>query len=138
MDMMSHLTDSPAVLHSMLFAGYLHDVVQQGATRAPSIAFEVGTKAIMHLNREISDAQYAINDAYIWSVFILAYSGRIARLRSARSYPRQSFLKELQAIQIYCRMEIVVMHVVGLIKMIELIGGLHKIKIQGMAQVISL
>jgi len=138
MSMMSHITDSPAVLHSMLYAGYLHDLVQRGATQAPPIAFEVGTQAIIHLNHEMSDPRYTISDAHIWSVVILAYSGRIAELRSALSYPRQSFLKDLQSINIYCRMEIVVMHVVGLIKMIELTGGLHKIKIPGMAQVISL
>jgi len=138
MSLMSSITVSPALLHAMLFAELLHDRVQQGVTQSSPIELEVGTKAVGHLNREISASKSTIRDVHIWAVVALAYSGRVARLRSDLSYPRQSFLKELQSIHIYCRMEVVVEHVLGLIKMVQLRGGLHNVKTLGVSQVISL
>ena len=135
---MSSVTYHPALLHTMLFAVMVHDRVQQGISRQPPAEIMVGMEAVSHLNREISDPDRALSDSNIWTVLTLAYSGREDRLRSSRDYPRQSFLRELQSIHIYCKMEIVIEHVFGLIKMIELLGGLYKIKTPGIAQVISL
>ena len=122
----------------MLFAQILHDRVQQGIYGTTPIEIEIGARAVKHLNREISEPQRAGTESNIWAVVALGYSGRVASLRPGLQYPRQSFLRELQSIHIYCRMEIVAEHVLGLIKMVNLIGGLHKVKTPGMAQVISL
>jgi hypothetical protein len=138
MNVMSSITVSPALLHSILFAQMLHDRVHQGVHSATPIEVEVGANAVEHLNREISESRKAVKESSIWAVVCLAYSGREATLRSGLQYPHQSFLKELQSIHIYCRMEVVVEHVLGLIKMVDMVGGLHNIKTPGIAQMISL
>jgi len=138
MNVMSSITVSPALLHSILFAQMLHDRVNQGVHTASPFEVEVGANAVEHLNNELSDPKNAVKDSSIWAVVCLAYSGREAVIRSGVQYPHQSFLKELQSIHIYCRMEVVVEHVLGLIKMVDLAGGLHNIKTPGIAQMISL
>lgn len=138
MNVMSSLTVSPALLHAVLFAQMLYDRVQQGVPNATAMENEIGAMAVKHLNREISDSTQSIRDSSIWAVVCLAYSGRVAMLQPRLQHPRQTFLKELQSLHIYSRMEIVVEHILGLIKMIEHMGGFHKIKTPGIAQMISL
>jgi hypothetical protein len=138
MNVMSSITASPALLHSIIFAQMLYDRVHQGIHSATPIEVEVGSTAVEHLNREISNPKRVVTESNIWAVVALAYSGRVAVLRSGLQYPHQSFLKELQSIHVYCRMEVVFEHVVGLIKMIEMVGGLQNISTPGIAQMISL
>lgn len=138
MNVMSSITTSPALLNSLIFAQMLYDRVHHGAHSATPIEVDIGATAVEHLNLEISHPGSVVNESSIWAVVCLAYSGREAVLRSGLQYPHQSFLKELQSIHVYCRMEIVLEHVLGLIKMIEVAGGLQNIRTHGMAQMISL
>ncbi|EXJ64630.1 hypothetical protein A1O7_00967 [Cladophialophora yegresii CBS 114405] len=138
-DLMASLSMHPAQLHAMMFAVMVHDRIQQGISNPTATELMVGTEAIRHLNKEISspDPDRALSDSNIWAVLVLAYSGREDNLRSAQSYPRQSFLRELQSIHIYLKMDIVIEHVLGLVKMMELLGDLRKIKTPGVAQTVS-
>jgi hypothetical protein len=138
-DLMASLSMRPAQLHAMMFAMMVHDRIQQGISNPTATELMVGTEAIRHLNREISnpDPERALSDSNIWAVLILAYSGREDKVRSAQSYPRQSFLRELQSIHIYLKMDIVIEHVLGLVKMMELLGDLRKIRTPGIAQTVS-
>ncbi|OAP57591.1 hypothetical protein AYL99_08329 [Fonsecaea erecta] len=136
-NVMASLSQHPAQLHAMIFAVMVHDRIQQGISNPTATELMVGTEAIRHLNRELSDPKGALTDSNIWAVLVLAYSGREDRTRSGQSYPRQSFLRELQSIHIYLRMEIVIEHVLGLIKMVELLGDLRKIKTPGIAPIVS-
>ena len=138
MNVMSSITSSPALLHSIIFAQMLYDRVHQGVHSATPIEVEIGSTAVEHLNREISDPKHLVSESNIWAVVALAYSGRVAVLRSGLKYPHQSFLKELQSIHVYCRMEVVFEHVIGLRMMIEKVGGLQNINTPGIAQMISL
>ncbi|EXJ70312.1 uncharacterized protein A1O5_06380 [Cladophialophora psammophila CBS 110553] len=138
-NVMASLSQHPAQLHAMIFAVMVHDRIQQGISNPTATELMVGTEAIRLLNQEISDPdpKRALSDSNIWAVLVLAYSGREDRIRSGQSYPRQSFLRELQSIHIYLKMEIVIEHVLGLIKMMELLGDLHKIRTPGIAPVVS-
>ncbi|KIY01513.1 uncharacterized protein Z520_03065 [Fonsecaea multimorphosa CBS 102226] len=138
-NVMASLSQHPAQLHAMIFAVMVHDRIQQGISNPTATELMVGTEAIRHLNTEISDPdpKRALSDSNIWAVLVLAYSGREDRIRSGPSYPRQSFLRELQSIHIYLKMEIVIEHVLGLIKMMDLLGNLHKIKTPGIAPIVS-
>ncbi|OQV03891.1 hypothetical protein CLAIMM_08871 [Cladophialophora immunda] len=138
-NVMASLSQHPAQLHAMIFAVMVHDRIQQGISNPTATELVVGTEAIRHLNQEISNPNpdRALSDSNIWAVLVLAYSGREDRIRSGQSYPRQSFLRELQSIHIYLKMEIVIEHVLGLIKMMELLGDLQKIKTPGIAPVVS-
>ncbi|ETI28582.1 hypothetical protein G647_01032 [Cladophialophora carrionii CBS 160.54] len=138
-DLMASLSMHPAQLHAMMFAVMVHDRIQQGISNPTATELMVGMEAIRHLNKEISspDPERALSDSNIWAVLVLAYSGREDKLRPAQSYPRQSFLRELQSIHIYLKMDIVIEHVLGLVKMMELLGDLRKIKTPGIAQTVS-
>jgi len=135
---LSKISSSPALLYSLMFAELIHNRVLRNVKNGPALELEVGTRAIHYVSREMQDPRQAVSDANIWAVVVLGYSGREAPLRTGAKYPRQSFLKELQSLHIYCKMEIVVEHVLGLMKLVELMGGLDKIRIPGMAQVVSL
>ncbi|KIW72876.1 hypothetical protein PV04_01037 [Phialophora macrospora] len=138
-NLMASLSMHPAQLHAMMFAVMVHDRIQQGISNPTATELMVGAEAIRNLNREISspDPERALSDSNIWAVLVLAYSGREDKVRSAQRYPRQSFLRELQSIHIYLKMDIVIEHVLGLVKMMELLGDLRKIKTPGIAQTVS-
>ena len=138
MNVMSQMKSNLALFYSVIVAEMIHTRVLRGVSQGSTFELEVGTRAITHISYEMRDPNRAVKDSNIWAVLALGYSGKTARLRTGQKYPRQSFLKELQSLHIYCRMELIPEHIYGLIKLIELLGGLHKVKTPGMAQVISL
>jgi hypothetical protein len=109
----------------------------RGIPEPSPIELEIGSKAIQLVSQELRDPKRALSDTNIWAVLNLAYTGAKEPLRVGK-YPRQSFLKELQSIHIYCKLVVEVAHIVGLIKILNLLGGLDKIKIPGTAATISL
>lgn len=120
----------------MVFTVMVHDRVRRGISNPTTIELMVGNEAIRHLGREIShpDPERSQSDPNIWAVLILAYSGKEDKVGSGQSYPRQSILRELQSIHIYLKMAIVMEHVLGLIKMVDLLGDKRRIKTPGIAQ----
>jgi hypothetical protein len=138
MDIMSTMASNTALFYAVMFGELMHTRVLRGIAQGSTMELEIGTRAIQHICHEIGDPNRAVLDSTIWAVVILGYSGRQAPLRLGSKYPRQSFLRELQSIHVYCKMEIVLEHVLGLIRLVNLVGGLQNIKTRGMAQVISL
>jgi hypothetical protein len=137
MNVMSLMTSNLALFYAIVFAELTHTRVQRGVPRGSALELEIGTRAIQHISHEMRDPNRAVLDSNIWTVVILGYSEKEAPLRVGTQYPRQSFLRELQSLHVYCKMEIVLEHVFGLVKLVELLGGLQKIKTPGMAEVIS-
>jgi hypothetical protein len=137
MQVMSSITSNMALFYAMIFAEMIHTRVRSGnPTRSPW-EFEVGARAVASISQEMRNPARARLDSSIWVVVILGFAGRVAPLRPGPKYPRQSFLKELQDLHIYCKMEIVLEHVLGLIKLVDLIGGLQNVRTPGMGQIIS-
>lgn len=136
-NVMSMMASNLSLFYSIIFAELTYTRVQRGITRATALELEIGKRAVRHASHEISDPNRATLDSNLWSVVILGYSGKEAPLRTGSEYPRQSSLRQLQSLHIYCKMEIVFEHVFGLIKMVEVLGGLQKITTPGMAQLIS-
>ena len=135
---MSSMTSNLALFYSMIFAEMLHTRVQSGNSQRSPLEFEIGARAIHFISHDMRNPDRARLDSSIWAVVILGFAGKEAPLRIGSKYPRQSFLKELQDLHIYCKMEVVLEHVLGLIRLVELIGGLQNVKTPGMAQTISL
>ena len=79
-----------------------------------------------------------LDDFSIWAVVVPAYSGREDKLRSGHDYPSQCSMRDLQSIHIYLKMDIVIEHVLGLVKMMALLGDLRRIKAPGIAQTVSI
>jgi hypothetical protein len=136
---MGEVNQRPALLHTLLFTSMIRDRMNRGIDEPSSIELNVGAHAVRCLNKTLSSSeQDRVSDYVIWATLGLAYHGRAKLLRSADVFPRQSFLKELQDIHFYLRMELVVEHIVGLIAMIKSLGGLHQINIPGIASTICL
>jgi hypothetical protein len=139
MTLMGEVSQRPALLHTLLFTSMIRDRMNRGLNEPSSIELNVGAHAVQCLNQTLSSPERdGISDYVIWATLGLAYHGRAKPLRSPDVFPRQSFLKELQDIHFYLRMELVVEHIVGLVAMIESLGGLHKIDIPGIAPTICL
>lgn len=137
MQVMSSLTSNLALLYAMIFAEMIHTRVRNGNPSRSPWELEAGARAIRLISLEMRNPARARLDSSIWVVVILGFAGKVAPLRTGPKYPRQSFLKELQDLHIYCKMEIVLEHVLGLVRLVELIGGLQNVKTPGMAQIIS-
>jgi len=137
MDVMSLMKSNLALFHALIFGELLYTRVKRGVARATPLEVEIGARAVQHISREIGDPTRAVTDETVCAVVILGYSGRVAAPRPRPEYPRQSSLRKLQSLDVYCKMEIVMHHVQGLVQMVEVMGGVQKLKTPGMAQLLS-
>ena len=94
------------------------------------------TKAVRYLSCEMRDQRRAILDPHIYAVLVLGYS-RSAPLRIG-PHPRQSPLRELQSIHVYCTMELILEHIAGLMRLIQVRGGAELIETPRIGQTVSL
>jgi hypothetical protein len=137
---MMYLTiENKTLLYSMLAASMRFSRAAAGVTSAPRTEMVVEAGAIALLRQEMANRETALTEANVLAVIACAYSDsrRTYPLRDGRT-PRQSFLRELQDLNIYGRMVLVEAHVQGLAKLITLLGGIHNLKTPGVAQLISL
>ena len=89
-------------------------------------------ESIKLLNEAIQNTSYAVTDAIIMSVLIMAYStGRVVEENRIKSLPFQAPLQSLQWLHVLGAQEADPAHVAGLSKLISLKGGLEKIKVPG-------
>ncbi|KAI9876638.1 MAG: hypothetical protein M1823_007239, partial [Watsoniomyces obsoletus] len=78
----------------------------------------------------------ALTEANIVAIVACGYCGKVYPMRGGK-LPRQSFMREIQDLNIYGRMVIVEAHVLGLQKLLLMLGGLYNLKTPGLAQLIS-
>lgn len=136
-NILSLASQNPQLLYSMMTAAMLFMRVANNSERLYMLELQAGTKAVQLLSEQMSNPATAATEANIWSVVALGYSGYIGELRKGRC-PRQSFLKELQSLHVYGRLVINKAHVSGLMQLVQILGGVDKIKTPGMAQVMCL
>ena len=127
-----------ALFYSMIFAEMVHMRVKIGSSL--EIYLGIGSRRSGYTPNQPRDARSGTSAPRLKHMG--CGNSRFRRKSGACTswtpkYPRQSFLKELQDLHIYCKMEIVREHVQGLMKLIALVGGLQNVKIQ-VAQIISL
>lgn len=133
---LSFASENVALLHSMMKAAMMYTRVARNDASNYMLELTVGAKAVELLNKELSRSDIVVTDAILWAVFVLGYTDSVGQLRSGKR-PRQSFLRELQSLHIYGRQAINPAHVGGLSKLLQIIGGIEKIKTPGMAQAMS-
>jgi hypothetical protein len=78
-----------------------------------------------------------VTDEIILSVLCLATNDS-PDLRDIKHSPFQPTLRSLQWLDIYARLSPNPIHQAGLLRLVELRGGLYKLKLPGLAAVISL
>jgi hypothetical protein len=92
---------------------------------------------VREVNKKFQNTSTACDDDNILAVLILAFNGQALTERPSKS-PCQGPLKVLQALDIYGgALDTVPMHVEGLAKMVSLRGGIARIKLSGLAHLIS-
>lgn len=97
----------------------------------------VEARSIELLSQKMAHLETALTETNIVAIIACGYCGKVYPMRKGR-LPRQSFLKELQDLNIYGRMVVVNAHVVGLMKLVPMMGGIYSLKTPGLAQLISL
>jgi hypothetical protein len=127
----------PVLLYSMMSAAMLFMRVAQKSERNHMLEIQLNAKAVQLLSEQMRDPATAVSEANIWSVVALGYSAYVGELRRGRC-PRQSFLKELQSLHVYGRLVVNKAHLAGLMQLVQMLGGVDKIKTPGMAQVMCL
>lgn len=133
---LSFASQNAALLYSMMKAAMMYTRVARNDSSNYLLELTVGAKAVELLNKELSSPDTVVTDAILWAVFALGYTDSVSEVRTGKR-PRQSFLRELQSLHIYGRQAINPAHVGGLSKLLQIIGGVGKIRTPGMAQVMS-
>lgn len=101
-----------------------------------ALELHVASQAVSCLREQMSHPALAVREENIWAVTALAYRGEALPLRSGK-LPRQSFLKELQELNIFGRIIADEAHKAGLISLVQLHGGIGNLKTPGMASSIT-
>lgn len=134
----------PALHSSLLFGAYSHKRTQWVTKRLGSFdSFDhrqlmiAEAESITRINAALKDASKAVSDTTILSVLRLASNTSPPEPRPEVS-PFQAPLKSLQWLDIYGSLSANPLHRNGLAKMIEIRGGLNKLRLPGLAAVISL
>ncbi|KAL3465415.1 hypothetical protein BJX64DRAFT_285359 [Aspergillus heterothallicus] len=135
------MTD-PALHSSMLYGAYAHQRAHSVANHPKNsqssrelVLAEVD--AISKINSAIQNPVKATSDAIILSVLCLANNDRPAEQQAVPQSPFQPPLKSLQWLDIYGTSSPNPVHQAGLVRIIELCGGLDMIQLPGLAAVIS-
>lgn len=129
--------NNTTLLYAMMYAGMMFARTANNQQTPSVLELQFGTRAIHMLSQQLTTSSTAATEANIWAVVALGYCDNFNPLRPGK-HPRQSFLKELQSLHIYGRMTVNLAHIQGLKQLIQLMGGLDKIRTPGIAQVISL
>lgn len=98
----------------------------------------VEDEAIRRLNTIISDSSQALTDEVVLAIMTIAFSRYENTTIPTNWQPHPSPLRRLQWLDVYCSLDLDRVHVLGLLQVISLKGGLHKIKIEGLAETLSL
>lgn len=133
----------PALHSSLLFGAYSHKRTQWVTKRLGHFdsldhrqLIIAEAESITRINSALQDPSKAISDATILSVLRLASNTSPPEPRPKVS-PFQSPLRSLQWLDIYGSLSANTLHKNGLTRMIQLRGGLYKIRLPGLAAVIS-
>ncbi|KAL3487438.1 hypothetical protein BJX62DRAFT_191684 [Aspergillus germanicus] len=132
----------PALHSSMLFGSLSHRKTHVSKSQRPFSATDSKTMvlsqmdSISKINAAIQEPSLAVTDEIILSVLTLANNDS-GDSRGIKKSPFQPTLRSLQWLDIYGRLSPNPIHQVGLLRLVELRGGLDKIELPGLAAVIS-
>lgn len=137
----------PTLFTAFLFGALSHMRVQalngwipqhMFASKQQRMLEVVEDRTIKMVSREIENPARATCDSIIFSVVCMAHSQRDERLTEVQSIPFTSPMQRLQWLDVYGSLPPNLVHVGGLIQMVKLRGGIDKIKLPGLASIISL
>ncbi|KAL4930488.1 uncharacterized protein BDV17DRAFT_280747 [Aspergillus undulatus] len=136
----------PTLFTAFLFGSLSHMRVQALNGWIPKQLFHskqqrllerVEMETIKMVSREMDNPTRAVSDAIIWSVVCMAHNKADDNLPSFKSNPFTAPMQRLQWLDVYGSLPPNLVHIGGLIQMINLRGGIDKIQLPGLASVIS-
>ncbi|CEL06808.1 hypothetical protein ASPCAL09980 [Aspergillus calidoustus] len=89
------------------------------------------------VSREMSNPSRAVCDAMIWSVVCMAHNKAEDDVNGLPDIPFTAPMQRLQWLDVYGCLRPNLIHIGGLIQMVNLRGGIEKIELPGLASVIS-
>ena len=134
---MKMTVQNPALFYSMAAGSTRFNRIARFDTNIPLFEVALEARAIELLSQQMASLDTAPTETNITAILPCAYCGEVYPMRRGR-LPRQSYLRELQDLHVYGRMVVVEAHVLGLSRLIPMMGGLYALKTAGLAQLISL
>lgn len=129
---------SPALFHTWLHGAAVHAQAIQGRPLGESRDVQLSYfQAIEALNEAMHDPTKALADENILAVSGLASYAIDVTIDSNRKVPSQGPLKNLRGLDVYSALTTVPEHARGLATLVELKGGLDRIRTPGIASTIS-
>ncbi|KAL1854701.1 hypothetical protein Plec18170_004792 [Paecilomyces lecythidis] len=138
--------NNPALFSAIMYGTATHEQGRGRVERPNSLALEkkerlqimiVEDEAIRRLNSIISDPSQALNDEIILAIMTVAFS-RYENTTIPPSWRAHlSPFRRLQWLDVYCSLDLDQVHILGLLQVVHLKGGLHEIKMEGLAETLS-
>ncbi|KAL4948980.1 hypothetical protein BDW69DRAFT_175378 [Aspergillus filifer] len=97
----------------------------------------VEMETIKMVSREMDNPDRAVCDAMIFSVVCMAHNKAFDNPTALKSTPFTAPMQRLQWLDVYGSLPPNLVHIGGLIKMVNLRGGIDKIELPGLASIIS-
>lgn len=135
--LMAMTLQSKALMYALIVVALGHARALQGKREQRSpIETHLAGQTIKLLNEQMADPASVATVANIWAIGCVSHFSDIAPLRTGK-LPRQSFMKELQDVQILgaTRTDRAQYH--GFLRLLEMAGGVHAIREPGVAATIS-
>jgi hypothetical protein len=133
------MMSSKALFHAFMYGAAVYSQVRAGissfqGSRETQIAY---SEAIHELNGEMLDPVRACSDENMLAVAIMGYNSMGMAPARTGKLPNQAPLKGLQSLDVYGLLNRVPIHAMGLIRIIEMKGGLENIRMEGLAATLS-
>ncbi len=131
----------PPILHlfiigALLYSQGTHEIIP-GSPIALSL-FRFRSQIVQQMSVAIRDPVEACKDVNLFAILALANKGKSKEVSLGLRSPRQGPLGNLQSLNTHALTEPLQVHFDGLAKVIKLKGGLEKVKMPGLASLISL
>ncbi len=130
----------PALFYGFMYGASAHIQATQGfpdGGDSPDVLIS-RAEAITQLNKDIRDPKRASLDETILAVLCMAANGVTPPKRKTAIVPTQSGLRTLQSLDTYATLSTVPVHAKGLAALVDLRGGLENLKLDGLAETLSL
>ncbi|KAJ0420379.1 hypothetical protein BJY00DRAFT_138173 [Aspergillus carlsbadensis] len=136
----------PVLFTAFLFGSLSHMRVQALKGWIPRHVFRLRQQRLLEhvemetvrlVSREMSNPSRAVCDAMIWSVVCMAHNKAEDDVNGLPDIPFTAPMQRLQWLDVYGCLRPNLIHIGGLIQMVNLRGGIEKIELPGLASVIS-
>lgn len=138
---------SPALLSAFLYGTLSHEFVlermQSGTPsrerRQKMLQIMVAeNESIRRINQALQDPAAQKTDELLMAVFLMGYSRYDEAVFSPGRDPHKSPFNEVQWANIYSYLDYDEVHVMGLIRLLEIRGGIDAVRLNGLAEMMSL